>query len=203
MTGPIAAAGRAPDASLRSTYFTDVYAARDDPWDFETSAYEAAKYDATLAALPRSRYAHGLEIGCSIGVLTARLADRCDDLLAVDLVAEPLARARARCGDRSHVHVEVMTVPEEFPAGRFDLIVVSEVGYYWSRADLECARRRIIDGLDPGGHVLLVHWTPLVPDYPLTGDEVHDAFLGSTGDELRHRVARREECYRLDLFERA
>ena len=203
LTGPAVEGERAPDLSLPSGYFVDVYEARDDPWDFETSAYEAAKCDATLAALPRARYRHGLEIGCSIGVLTARLADRCDDLLAIDLVAAPLARARERCRDYLHVHFERMTVPQEFPVGTFDLIVVSEVGYYWSRADLDRARRRIIDGLEQGGHLLLVHWTPFVPDYPLTGDEVHEAFLASAGDDLRHRGGRREESYRLDLFERA
>ena len=39
-------------------------------------------------------------------------------------------------------------------------------------------------------------------DYPLSGDEVHDAFLERTGVELRHLGGRREEEYRLDLFER-
>jgi len=195
--------GRAPDASLPSAYFEDVYAARADPWDFETSAYEDAKYEATLAALPRARYARGLEIGCSIGVLTARLAGRCDELLGIDMVDAPLARARDRCRDRPHVHFERMTVPEEFPVGTFDLIVVSEVGYYWSVADLERAQRRISDGLAPHGHLLLVHWTPFVPDYPLTGDDVHDAFLTGAVDDVYHRGGRRAACYRLDLFERA
>jgi len=37
--------------SLNADYFKDVYDAQDDPWNFETSPYEAEKYQATIAAL--------------------------------------------------------------------------------------------------------------------------------------------------------
>ena len=50
--------------SLPPRYFEELYAARDDPWEFETSAYEVAKYDASLVALPRPRYRSALEYGC-------------------------------------------------------------------------------------------------------------------------------------------
>ncbi len=95
-------------------------------------------------------------------------------------------------------------MPDQFPDEQFDLILVSEVGYYWSWDDLALAQRRIIEHLEPGGHLLLVHWTPYVADYPLTGDQVHDAFLSgaSDGNGLRHLVGSRQQTYRLDLFER-
>lgn len=190
--------------SLPPRYFEDVYAANADPWGFETSPYEAAKYGATLAALPRSRYASGFEIGCSFGVLTERLAGRCDRLLAVDVVPSVVERARRRTRGLPHVRVERMGVPAEFPAERFDLVVVSEVGYYWSAADLARVRERIVAALDPGGHLLLVHWTPFVHDYPLTGDEVHAGFLAAAGEgrPFLHLGGGREETYRLDLLER-
>ncbi len=197
MSGP-------PDASLPPRYFEDVYAANADPWGFETSPYEAAKYDATLAALPRPRYASAFEIGCSLGVLTERLADRCGNLLAVDVVESVLAVARTRCRHLPQVRVERMRVPAEFPAERFDLILVSEVGYYWSAADFAAAREKIVGALEPGGHLLLVHWTPFVHDYPLTGDQVHTGFLAVAGQDgpLCHLGGQREETYRLDLLER-
>lgn len=189
--------------SLPPRYFEDVYAAHDDPWGFATSPYEAAKYAATLAALPRPRYASAFEIGCSIGVLTRQLAERCDTLLAVDVVESVLAQARARCRDQPWVRFVRMTLPGEFPAEQFDLIVVSEVGYYWSREALQEAKARICEALLPGGQLLLVHWTPFVHDYPLTGDEVHAAFLDpSDGLPLRHLHGERHERYRLDLLER-
>jgi SAM-dependent methyltransferase len=190
--------------SLPPAYFDQMYAASDDPWGFETRPYEAAKYAATLDALPRNRYRSAFEIGCSIGVLTERLAGRCDRLLAVDVAERALEQARARCRNRPQVLFRHMAVPGAFPDERFDLILVSEVGYYWGGGDLAIAQRLIVEHLEPGGQLLLVHWTPFVEDYPLTGDEVHEAFLTSAAswNGLRHSVGSRHETYRLDLFER-
>ena len=84
---------------LTADYFDELYAGDPDPWGFETSAYEQAKYAATIDALEGRRYAGALEIGCSIGVLTARLAEHCDALLAVD-AAQAAADARARAARR-------------------------------------------------------------------------------------------------------
>ncbi len=192
-----------PD-SLPPDYFDHVYAANRDPWGFETSPYEREKYDATVAALPRPRYAKAFEIGCSLGVLTAQLALRCGHLLAVDVSEAALAQARARCTELPQVEIRNLRVPEEFPSQRFDLIVLSEVGYYWSPADLARAADQLLAGLNSGGQLLLVHWTPRVHDYPLTGDEVHDFFLlkAASGGPLRHLTGQRHETYRLDLFER-
>ena len=193
-----------PRVSIRPEYFEMVYGANADPWGFETSAYEAAKYDATLAALPRSRYRAGFEIGCSIGVLTQRLAHRCTNLLAVDVVPEVLDRARTRCRDLPQVRFALMETPGELPERNFDLIVLSEVAYYWSIDDLARARVALAERLLPGGHLILVHWTPWVHDYPQTGDSAHDAFMEVAGSDglLRHLTCQRKETYRLDLFDR-
>lgn len=189
--------------SLPPRYFEDVYQVHDDPWDFATSPYEAEKYAATVAALPRERYASGFEIGCSIGVLTRQLAMRCDALLAVDVVERVLDEARQRCQDQPWVRFARMVVPEEFPDASFDLIVVSEVAYYWSRPTLQRAKSLISDALAPDGHLILVHWTPFVHDYPLTGDEVHAAFLDADdGLPLQRLHGLRAERYRLDVLQR-
>ena len=118
--------------SLPPSYFDRVYADDPDPWSFETSTYENEKYAVTLAELPRARYHSAFEIGCSIGVLTEQLAARCDALLSVDVAERALEQARTRCADLPHVRCDVLRVPEAFPDALFDLIVVSEVGYYWS-----------------------------------------------------------------------
>ena len=187
--------------SLPPAYFDDVYAASGDPWSFETSPYEARKYDATLAALPRNRYARAFEAGCSIGVLTRRLAERCDRLLAVDVSEEALKWARERCADQPQVTLERLVLPAEFPAGPFDLVLVSEVGYYFSEPDLARFRARCADALAPGGDLVLVHWTAPVHDYPLTGDAVHEAFLADPAFQPV-RGSRAPE-YRLDVLRRA
>ncbi|HEX5164535.1 MAG TPA: SAM-dependent methyltransferase [Thermomicrobiales bacterium] len=190
--------------SLPAGYFERVYAENDDPWGFATRPYEARKYGATLAALPREHYRSAFEIGCSIGVLTEQLATRCDRLLAVDVAERALALARRRCRHLPHVRFDRMAVPARFPAESFDLILVSEVGYYWGWNDLRRAQRLIVEHLVPAGQLLLVHWTPYVADYPLTGDQVHEAFLNGAkaGNRLHHLVGSRQQTYRLDLFER-
>lgn len=191
-----------PKNTLTPDYFDVVYKANEDPWQFATSPYERDKYAATLAALPKPVYESGFEIGCSIGVLTQQLASRCRHLLAVDVNEAALKQARQRVADQPQVALKKMVLPSEFPAESFDLILLSEVGYYWSMDDLLKAQAKIIDHLQPGGQLLLVHWTPQVHDYPLTGDQVHDAFMAQTGDgqPLRHLFHRREDKYRLDLF---
>jgi SAM-dependent methyltransferase len=188
--------------SLPPDYFNDLYRANPDPWKFETSDYEAAKYAATIAALPRSVYQSGLEIGGSIGVLTAQLAKRCEALLSIDVAMLAQAQAIERCRALPQVNFRIMRVPEEFPDQIFDLIIISEVGYYWNWDDLCRSRQGLLDRLEVGGHLLLVHWTPYTKDYPLSGDAVHDAFLELSPTPLRHFLGKREEQYRLDLFER-
>src|ERR1700710_2019517 len=122
--------------SLTPEYFSELYASNPDPWNFVTSPYEHAKYEATLAALSRPAYAEGLEVGCSIGVLTRRLADRCAHLLSLDVAESALDAARARCADSPHVDFLRAAVPAEWPPGRFDLIVLSEVLYFFTPEDL-------------------------------------------------------------------
>lgn len=196
---PPTARHRTPSGSVDPAYFERLYREDADPWAFETSAYEAAKYAATLRALPRDRYRRAFEVGCANGVLTERLATRCDALLAIDVAEAALARARARCAGFPNVAVERMVVPDEWPDDRFDLILVSEVGYYLSEPDLARLIARCAEGTAPGGHLILVHWTGET-DYPLTGDAVHEAFLA---DSRWTRVAGvRDAPYRLDVLER-
>ncbi|QHV97677.1 class I SAM-dependent DNA methyltransferase [Spirosoma endbachense] len=191
-------------SSLPTTYFDDVYRASIDPWSFETSPYEKAKYEATLAALSKNHYRNAFEIGCSIGVLSQMLAQRCDKLLAVDASELPLETARKRLAPYSQVTTRQMSIPNEFPDQQFDLILLSEVGYYLALDDLKRTRQLMIDHLEIGGHLLLVHWTPFVPDYPLTGDQVHEQFMEATGEgnSLTHLSGQRTDKYRLDLFRR-
>jgi SAM-dependent methyltransferase len=185
-------------------YFDELYRQNSDPWSFETSDYEARKYDETLAMLPRARYRDAFEVGCSIGVLTKRLAERCDSLLAVDCSPLALDRAMARCERMEHVHFQQMNVPREYPSGdKFDLILLSEVAYYWSWRDLRWVFDRIVEQLRVHGHLLLVHWAPPGPDKPLTGIEVHGALVEWASPELVHLFGRHEGPYWIDLFERS
>jgi protein-L-isoaspartate O-methyltransferase len=190
-----------PSKSLPPSYFDAIYQNDPDPWKFETSQYEAEKYVATIASLPQSRYRSALEIGGSIGVLTQKLAYICDSVLSIDVSQRAQDRAIQRCKQLPQVHFQIMNFPTQYPQQKFDLILVSEVGYYWCLEDLQVAQKRIFELLEKGGHLLLVHWLPRSPDYPLTGDEVHDSFLKFVPTQLEHLKCQQNKKYRLDLFE--
>ncbi len=184
-------------SSLQPAYFDALYEENPDPWSFETSPYELAKYDRTTALLGERHYRSGLEIGCSVGVLTADLARHVDGLLSVDVSARALARARERNAAARNVRFERRRIPAEFPKERFDLIVLSEVGYYWSDDDLTAARDAIARALEPGGDLVLVHYLPKVADYVRDGDAVHAAFLSDARFESVR--GERAERYRIDV----
>lgn len=181
-------------------YFTDLYASNPDPWGFATSPYEQEKYEATLASLPRETYAAALEIGCSIGVLTQRLAQRCTTLLALDVAPSALDTARARCADLSHVRFERAAIPAEWPAGRFDLIVLSEVLYFLSRDDIAASVALMRAALKPDGHLLLVHWLGET-HYPVTGDEAADTVIALGDGWLDVVHQERAPLYRIDVLQ--
>lgn len=186
--------------TLPRDYFDRLYQSDADPWNFATKAYEHQKYAATLDNLPRQHYQSALELGCSIGVLTQLLAPRANRLLSVDAAQIAVEAARARCAELANVTVHRATLPDEFPDGQFDLILMSEVGYYFALPDLERLSERVLNGLKSGGDLVLVHYLPDVPDYPLSGDAVHEFFAQQSA--LQHLSGVRAERYRLDCFRR-
>jgi predicted TPR repeat methyltransferase len=191
-----------PTQSVPPEYFDAKYAEKLDYWGFESSIYEADKYADTLQSLPEGRYHNAFEIGCSIGVLTTQLATRTANLLSIDVAERALTAARVRCATLSNVHIAKMRFPRERPPSStcFDLIVISEVGYYWSLDELNAAQGAIYEQLEVGGHLVLVHWTLPVSDYPLTGDEVHESFMLCPW--LKSLDGHRAATYRLDVLER-
>ena len=188
--------------TLRPEYFDALYTADRDPWKFATSPYERDKYTLTLNAMPKPRYRSALEVGCSIGVLTRSLASRCDTLIAIDAAQTPLLEARRRCADLPGVRFEHMFVPDQWPDGVFELILLSEVVYYLSRDDVGRLAAKVINSLPKGGSVILVHWTGLT-NYPLSGDEAADLFIERIGPTCVVERADRYAEFRLDVLSRA
>ena len=188
--------------TLGLDHFEALYAARPDPWRLATSDYERAKYAATLAALPRPRYRRGFEIGCALGILTAELGRRCDDVLAVEPVATALDAARSRNAGQDHIRFANMFVPAQWPEERFDLVVLSEVIDYLGAADVEALAERISSSLEHGGDLVMVHWVGKKRGAS-SGDESSDRLIGASAGMLSVLRQDRNPDYRLDVLRRA
>lgn len=184
--------------TLPAAYFETLYATSGDPWSLDSRWYERRKYDVTLASLPKTRFRNAFEPGCSIGVLSQGLAARCERLLATDVSAVAVDATRRRLRDCRNVTVEQFSVPTEWPKGEFDLIVLSEIGYYLDRPDLEALVDRAVASLSVDGVVIAAHWRHPVADYPLSGDVVQDTIRNRSG--LRSLVSHVEADFRLDAL---
>jgi SAM-dependent methyltransferase len=176
------------------------YRADPDPWDYAASVYERHKYQTTISALTRPVYESGFEPACSVGELTALLAPRCKQLLSTDVSATAVKRARQRCARFPCVRIECRDLLEMRTETGFDLIVLSEVGYYFETATLAQIARRLADSLLPQGELIAVHWLGHSTDHVLHGDEVHYELLQSL--PLTHLRAERHPGFRLDSWKR-
>lgn len=180
--------------------FDELHTADADPWRFETSWYEARKRALTLASLPSRRYRRALELGCSNGVLTGELAQRADAVVATDVSQRALDLAAARLPAAASITWERRRLPGEWPDGRFDLIVVSEVGYYFSHDEFEDVVRQCLASLDDDGALVACHWLGPIAGWTLTGAEVHGRLRAEPSLALLSH--HEEEDFVLDVFVR-
>jgi SAM-dependent methyltransferase len=187
--------------TLDPGYFRGLYTISPDPYGLADRWYETRKYALTTALLPRERYGSAFEPGCSIGVLTARLAPRCDRLLACDAAPEAVTSAQARTAGLPGARVEQRAIPREWPSGSFDLIIFSELLYYFDDADLGQVLGLGIGSLRPGGQLLAVHWRHPAPNHPRTGDEVHETLAAHPG--LARLTHYRDPDFTAEVYARA
>jgi SAM-dependent methyltransferase len=141
-----------------------------DPWNFAQSEYERGRYRATLDALLRPSYRRAFEPGCSIGELTALMALRCDRVVATDVAPSAVAVAKERCRGLRNVDVYQADLANGLPNGPFDLIVMSEVGYYFEPRVLAAIATATAAQLEPGGEFVAVHWLGHSDDHVLGGE---------------------------------
>ncbi len=162
-------------------HFEALYAADEDPWAVRAAWYERRKRALLLASLGRERYHSAFEPGCGNGEMSAQLAPRCERLLACDGAASAVAAARRRLQEAGagHVRIEQRSLPAQWPRDeRFDLVVISELAYYFDAATLEDMLVRACTMLDAGGELALCHY-------------LHDFDDRVTSTEAAHALAAR------------
>ena len=187
-----------PSAAKDRAYFDALYAENRDPWRLGTRWYEERKRAITVAALPLANYRSGLEIGCSTGELTAQLAPRCESMLAIDISAAAVESASRRTRELGNVHVEWADATARFPDGQFDLVVLSEVAYYWDRPTLRSTIAELKQHLHDDATLVVCHWRHPVADYPLRGDDVNELIRNEI--DLPRVALHVEDDFLLEVF---
>ena len=175
-------------------YFDSLFEGNADPWQFKSRWYEARKRALTLACLPQMRYTRGFEPGCANGELSAALAARCDRLLVSDGSHRAVTMATARLDGWPNVEVRQACVPSQWPLEAFDLIVLSEFGFYLNAQDLDALAEKTVTSLQPGGTVVACHWRRPIDGCEFNGDEVHQRLLQG----MLKRVALTPVCHLME-----
>ena len=174
-----------PEQPAASTeYFDALYRRSDDPWGLRTRYYEQRKRGILMASLPRPRFGRVFEPGCALGLLTRPLAARSELVVAWDAADAAVRRARRALRSVDNVVVKRGHIPEQWPTGMFDLIVLSEVGYYCPA--LQALSTRIEESLAADGLLVACHWRHQATDHPHTAEEVHQALGRSLHEVVRH-----------------
>lgn len=181
--------------------FERLYQSDSDPWQFAQSPYELDRYTTILEWLNRDRYGYAFEPGCSVGVLTLRLAGRCDRLRAMDVSPSAVRHAQQRCSALTNVELEVGDVSALGVTPLFDLIVFSEIGYYFTTTHLRAIACGLAERLTVAGEFVACHWLGHSADHVLHGDEVHSILLQSL--PLRHHRGQRQDKFRIDSWTRS
>jgi SAM-dependent methyltransferase len=145
--------------------FEMVYAEDADPWTSldPRNRYQERKYRGILSFLPIGRhFVRALDLGCGLGILARRLADRADAVLGLDVAQPAIDRARARYGGISHLNFaqnDIFDLPAEMN-GTFDLVMLADTLYYApivTDAAFRIIAARVADLLMPGGICVVVN----------------------------------------------
>jgi SAM-dependent methyltransferase len=129
------------------------------------------------------------------------LAPRCDRVLATDISLTAARRAVVRCAEFPGVEIKCADIQQELPTGPFDLVVFSEIGYYFDAAKLRNLARELAAIIGPGGEFIAVHWLGHSADHALHGDAVHDILRSQL--PLDWVGGGRYEKFRIDQWRRA
>lgn len=144
---------------LTESRYAKQYASSTDPWNYEVRPYALEKFQAAIELLDGVRngacFARAWEIGCSEGIMTARLAQICERLCAVDYIPLALQRARARCSGFSNISFSRWDLRRDRAPGMFDLIVITDLlEDFRRRRDISRACDKLVNALAPGGYLL-------------------------------------------------
>ncbi|MEJ8851569.1 SAM-dependent methyltransferase [Variovorax rhizosphaerae] len=185
----------------RREYFDALYEATDDPYGLRNRWYEQRKRAILMASLPRERFASAYEPGCGAAELTLDLAQRCDAVLASDFSAPAVLGARTRTAGLANVRVDQHHLPVDWPMAEapFDLIVLSEIGYFLDAGAMQQVAALCSATLGADATLVACDWRPDFQERALSTECVH-SILGEIG--LPRLVVHAEHDFLLQVWSR-
>jgi SAM-dependent methyltransferase len=161
-----------------------------------------------LDCLTKPFYAAAWDPACGVGEMAARLAPRAERVLASDASPQAVHLARRRCSACGNVEVKQLTQPQSPPneTDLFDLIVVSEFGFYLT----EQGRRDTLQVLDAAAaekaELVAVHYRhhPLDGYGYVSGEQVQEEVVGCLEPRGWHHVVQHDDRdFIIDVLELA
>jgi SAM-dependent methyltransferase len=186
--------------STNADFFEAKYQHSEDPWNFASSDYEQSRYTTMLGFLEGRQYDRAFEPGCSIGEFTKRLAPLCKQLIASEISSTAARQARRRCERIANAMIICKSFPQFIPKGTFDLIVLSEIAYYFDANELTALGTVLVNKLQRKGVLLAAHWLGISQDHKLSGDDAHSILGKVVG--LTLVSGERFDHFRVDKWER-
>ena len=157
--------------------FENLFQSNPDPWDYESSPFEAHKRSVLLKHIGLSPRGRVLELACANWVTTRALMKVGLRVAALDGSSTAIAQARTRLGHIRRLRLLHANLPEGLPKERFDLIVVSEIVYYLGSIAARRLAASVADRVAPGGRVVVLHHHLNFPDASVNPEHAHRDFV--------------------------
>ena len=186
-----------PDTTS-AQFFEAKYADASDPWAFASSPYEQYRYERTFQALAHQHYQWAFEPGCSIGILTQKLATLCEGIDALDISSTAVSQAKTRCSTLRQVSVRCASLQDAMPLKAPDLLVLSEIGYYFEPDAWKQKVEQLVALCLKPATLIATHWLGHSPDHLISGDRVHTLIQSIPGLVLTY--SERHGGFRLDRW---
>jgi SAM-dependent methyltransferase len=187
-------------SALSSEAFEARYRGGHDPWLFAASSYELNRYRTIMASLRMATYGTVYEPGCAIGVLTRELAAVASRVIASDFAPSAVEQARLRCADHPNVEIICADLRTFVPDPPLNLIIFSEIGYYFSEEELPRLAAKLACRLVAGGEFVAAHWLGSSAQHVLHGNRVHEVLRDCL--PLNPLLSERHQGFRLDSWTR-
>lgn len=178
---------------------------RGNPYRVEANPLEIEKFNHAFDIMKEKRYDNILEIGCGDGYLLERYSPLSDRVLATDISGSALKMAKERLRGEKHIEFRQFDLIKDDIDEKFDLVICSEILYYFTLDQLKTVVPKILNYLKKNGNLLSIHIRSLNDDtlgfpYKAFGAKtIHNLFEASGG----LRTLKREilENYEIVLYQ--